>query len=62
VIAFTVLLSVLAHGLSDGPLAKRYGPSAPVSGLPSPLAYARTSGCSAVIRSSLVVRPNSVSA
>ena len=26
VIAFTVLLSVLAHGLSAGPLAKRYGP------------------------------------
>ena len=26
VIAFTVLLSVLAHGLSADPLAKRYGP------------------------------------
>ena len=26
VIAFTVLLSVLAHGLSAGPLASRYGP------------------------------------
>jgi sodium/hydrogen antiporter len=26
VIAFTVLLSVLAHGLSAGPLARRYGP------------------------------------
>ncbi|HET7248030.1 MAG TPA: hypothetical protein VFJ07_24695 [Streptosporangiaceae bacterium] len=25
-IAFTVLLSVLAHGLSAGPLAKHYGP------------------------------------
>ena len=26
VIAFTVLLSVLAHGLSADPVAKRYGP------------------------------------
>ena len=29
VIAFTVLLSVLAHGLSAGPLASRYGPGSP---------------------------------
>jgi NhaP-type Na+/H+ or K+/H+ antiporter len=37
VIALTVLLSVLAHGLSAGPLAKRYGPrlSQP-PGTPSP--------------------------
>ena len=33
VIAFTVLLSVLAHGLTAGPLASRYGPRlTPLSG------------------------------
>jgi hypothetical protein len=31
VIAFTVLLSVVAHGLSANPLARRYGPHLAVS-------------------------------
>ena len=41
VIAFTVLLRVLAHGLSANPLARRYGPQltpAPGSAAPARLA------------------------
>jgi sodium/hydrogen antiporter len=41
VIAFTVLLSVIAHGLTAEPLARRYGPrlsSGPVTAAPVPLA------------------------
>ncbi|MFF6844305.1 hypothetical protein ACFY8X_36915 [Streptomyces tanashiensis] len=37
VIAFTVLLSVLAHGLTAAPLAKRYGSRlAPPQEVPAP--------------------------
>ena len=36
VIAFTVLLSVLAHGLSADPLASRYGPGSPRHQAPPP--------------------------
>ena len=41
VIAFTVLLSVLAHGLTADPLARRYGPRlTPPSGAATPAGLA----------------------
>ena len=41
VIAFTVLLSVLAHGLSADPLASRYGPRLTRHQVPGPAGWPR---------------------
>ena len=58
VIAFTVLLSVLAHGLSAGPLASRYGPLlSPPPGAGGPAGLAEIPERRLIRRASAAGRP-----
>ena len=58
VIAFTVLLSVLAHGLSASPLAKRYGPRlTPPPGTASPAGLAEVPERRLIRRAPAASRP-----